>query len=138
MEALEQLGRKLAQTEDADSRELWDSAFHRRIAEAAANTVLLALFDVVDRIRQQADWRRLRDAARTSDRLAVYVGQHEDILNAILCRDGDAAEAAMRDHLTLLQKNLRTLITGQRRAVQTLVAMMDQPPEKEPSDVDQH
>ncbi len=35
---------------DCDSRELWDGAFHRAIAEAAGNSLLFAFVDVVDRI----------------------------------------------------------------------------------------
>ena len=32
---------------DSDSRELWDGAFHRAIAEAAGNSLLFAFVDVV-------------------------------------------------------------------------------------------
>ena len=58
---------------DSDSRELWDGAFHRAIAEAAGNSLLFAFVDVVDRIRQDPTWRRLREQARAPASQRGYV-----------------------------------------------------------------
>src|SRR5690606_22887494 len=112
IDALDHLAEKTAAAVDADSRELWDGALHRRIAEAAANTLLLALFDVVDRIRQEPDWRHLRELVRTGERHRAYVEQHARIIDAIRRRDGAGAENAMRAHLTSVHGNLRALMRG--------------------------
>jgi DNA-binding FadR family transcriptional regulator len=107
--ALERIARQTAGTGDGDARELWDSALHRRIAEAAGNGLLLALFDVVDRIRQAPSWRRLREAARTEARQHEYVAQHAAIVAAIGRHDAADAEIAMRRHLLALKANLEVL-----------------------------
>jgi DNA-binding FadR family transcriptional regulator len=110
--ALERIARETANTGDGDARELWDSSLHRRIAEAAGNGLLLALFDIVDRVRQAPSWRRLREAARTEERQRDYVAQHAAIVEAIGGHDGTGAELAMRRHLLALKGNLEALMAG--------------------------
>lgn len=104
--AMHDIAGRLAEAEDMDGRELWDSALHRTIARAAKNTLFLALFDVVDRVRQDAAWRHVREALRTSDAMTLYKSQHMDIIEAIGNRDPVSAEKTMRAHLLALQQRL--------------------------------
>lgn len=103
---LERLAQQTAISADADARELWDGALHRAIAEAAGNTLLLALFDVVNGIRQDAAWRHRREGARSPTRLTLYLAQHETIIGAIARGDAIGAETAMRAHLDALEASL--------------------------------
>lgn len=96
---------------DADAIELWDSAFHHKIAECAGNRLYLAIFEMVDRVRQDAAWINIREKARNASRLSQYSSQHETIINAIEARDPVVAGEAMRNHLLALQENL-TRITS--------------------------
>ena len=89
------LAEKTASTTDADGRELWDSALHRAVAEAAGNTLLLAIFDMVDRIRQDSTWRILRERARSGDRQQIYVDQHCRVIAAIAQRVDERASFAI-------------------------------------------
>lgn len=91
---------------DADSRELWDSALHRKIAECAGNRLYLALFELVDRVRQESAWVNIRQKARNPDMLTVYSEQHKTIIDAIAARDPAGAGEAMRLHLLALQESL--------------------------------
>lgn len=93
-------------SQDADSRELWDSAFHRKIAECAGNRLYLALFEMIDRVRQEAAWIDIREQARSPKNLSLYADQHEAIIDAIATRNPDRAFEAMRTHLASLQENL--------------------------------
>lgn len=111
IERLSRLAEKTAATADADSRELWDSALHRAIAEAAGNNLLLAIFDMVDRIRQDKTWRLLRERARSGDRQQLYVDQHRRVIAAITQRKAHAAEQAMREHLELVRDGLLQVMT---------------------------
>ncbi|MEO9776234.1 FCD domain-containing protein [Roseibium sp.] len=104
--AMRDVAGRLAEAEDMDGRELWDGALHRAIARAANNTLFLALFDVVDRVRQDAAWRHVREALRTDDAMTLYKSQHVDIIGAIETRDPISAEKAMRGHLLALQQRL--------------------------------
>lgn len=104
--SMRDMAARVAKAGDMDSRELWDSALHRSIARAAKNTLYLALFDVVDRVRQDAAWRHVREAVRTRDAITLYRSQHVDIIGAIENRDPLKAERAMRAHLLALQERL--------------------------------
>ncbi|MBO6758476.1 MAG: FadR family transcriptional regulator [Roseibium sp.] len=104
--AMKDLAERVSNADDMDGRELWDSALHRAIARAAQNTLFLALFDVVDRVRQDSIWRHVREALRTNDAISLYGKQHVDLIKAIEQRDPLAAERAMRTHLLSLQDRL--------------------------------
>jgi len=103
-------GQQGAAHTDADSLELWDSALHRGIAEAAGNRLMLDLFEMLDAIRLDPVWRTLRQRARNSDRLSTYSHDHDDIVGAIESRDPVKAATAMRGHLRALQQALDNVI----------------------------
>src|SRR5690606_4962025 len=110
--ALDRLAKKIQAASDDDGWELWDSAFHRRIAECAGNGLMLALFDVVQQARQEPNWRRLRSKARTPEQRDRAYRDHEEIVQTIANRDGAAAERAMRRHLSTLNADLLSILLG--------------------------
>jgi DNA-binding FadR family transcriptional regulator len=112
IERLLHLADRTASSSDADGRELWDSALHRTIAEAAGNSLLLAVFDMIDRIRQDTTWRLLRERARSGERQQIYVEQHRRVIAAIAQREAHAAEQAMREHLELVRDGLLKVMTS--------------------------
>lgn len=95
--------------EDADGRELWDSAFHREIARAAGNRFLLMIFDSIDRTRHEANWRSIRELARTRPNLDLYECQHREIVEAIAAHDPVRAGDAMRAHIKALNDGVLNL-----------------------------
>ncbi|WP_186387155.1 FadR/GntR family transcriptional regulator [Stappia sp. TSB10P1A] len=103
---MREISDKVARATDMDSRELWDSSLHRAVAMAAGNTLFLALFDVVDRVRQDENWRHVREALRTPSSQRLYHSQHEELVDALERRDPVAAERTMRKHLLSLQERL--------------------------------
>ncbi|HZH50813.1 MAG TPA: FCD domain-containing protein [Microvirga sp.] len=111
VERLLHLAQKTASSSDADGYELWDSALHRAIAEAAGNSLFLAIFDMVDRVRQDANWQTLRERARSKERLLSYVEQHRRVIAAISQREAHAAERAMREHLEQVRASLLGVMT---------------------------
>jgi DNA-binding FadR family transcriptional regulator len=113
IDRLAHLAARTASAEDADGRELWDSALHRKIAEAAGNQLFIALIDVIDRIRQDAQWRHLRERARSVQRTKLYIAQHDEIVAAIRERHPAEAEAAMRRHLLTLRDGLLQVLPGE-------------------------
>jgi DNA-binding FadR family transcriptional regulator len=108
VEKLRNLVEHIDHSRDADERELWDSSLHRTVAEIAGNHLYLAIFDLVDRVRQEAAWVELRERARSSTQ-RLYHAQHNAIVEAIATGDAAAANAAMRAHLLVLQENLERL-----------------------------
>jgi DNA-binding FadR family transcriptional regulator len=95
---------------DPEGLELWDSALHRGIAEAAGNRLMLDIFEMLDAIRLDPMWRDLRQRARNADRLDTYSHDHDDIVSAIENRDPIKAATAMRGHLRALQQALDHVI----------------------------
>ena len=83
-----------------------DATLHRAIAVAAGNPVLLHLFDEVSAIRRAVTWARPRARPEGPPPDHHSFAEHERIVAAILARDAAAAAAAMRAHLTTVERNL--------------------------------
>lgn len=98
---------------DPDLNELWDSAFHRAIAEAAGNRLMLGLFDAIDAVRREPSWQHLRELARTPARVTRYDDHHQNIFRHIASRQPTEAAAAMHEHLLDLQQALIQAINHQ-------------------------
>lgn len=82
-----------------DAYEALDHDFHNAIAAAAGNSMLEALFDILNSVRQVVVWRRLATTERAPDPDYHSFDEHDVILTALEARDGPAAAAAMRAHL---------------------------------------
>lgn len=104
--AMDRCVRKADTATDVATFELWDGAFHRAIATGAHNTLLLALFDAVNAIRQEAIWGRLKEASLTTKRQRIYNRQHRACVEAIRDRDATTAEHHMIAHLEAVQNNM--------------------------------
>jgi GntR family transcriptional repressor for pyruvate dehydrogenase complex len=93
----------------------WDARFHRTLAKAAGNELLLAFigwaFDVL----------QPRMVAETGDRVseAAILEQHRAILAAVSRGDSAAAEVAMRAHLDYLRDVLRAMDGARSRRPRT-------------------
>ncbi|WP_213989157.1 FCD domain-containing protein [Sodalis sp. dw_96] len=94
------------ETDDGDQHELWDSAFHRTLAEAAGNRLLLGLFDALDAVRRDSSWRHVREMARNPARLGNYDRHHQRLIGHLQARQPEAAAAVMTEHLLALQQAL--------------------------------
>ena len=97
---------RLDTTQDADERELWDSALHREIARATENRMFLAIFDALDGARRDARWRAMRERAREGVPFGLYQSQHRAIRDAIAAHDPVGAGDAMRTHILALNERL--------------------------------
>ena len=86
--------------------EAWDAAFHRAIAAAAHNGLLLRLFDTMNAARDLPVWGSIKRRSASPQRREGYAAGHRLVLDALLERDPDAARAHMRDHLVEVRTNL--------------------------------
>lgn len=115
--AMDRCVRKADTANDVATFELWDGAFHRSVATGAHNTLLLALFDAVNAIRQEAIWGRLKEASLTAKRQQIYNNQHRACVEAIRDRNAAEAERHMIDHLEAVQNNMFGSVGGAGRAL---------------------
>jgi GntR family transcriptional repressor for pyruvate dehydrogenase complex len=92
---------RIDSAKDVDSADLWDSTLHREIAQAAANPLMLVLYDKLNAWRHDKRLLRLRNSLNESHRISTGYPQdeHRRILAAMQLGDGAAAAQAMRDHL---------------------------------------
>jgi DNA-binding FadR family transcriptional regulator len=83
-----------------------DNLFHRQIALASQNTVLLGVFDVLNAIRRAVVWGRLRIEPARPPQDHHSFAEHDRIVEAIANRDLGGAAAAMRAHLKSVEQRL--------------------------------
>jgi DNA-binding FadR family transcriptional regulator len=79
--------------------EAQDDLFHRSIAEASDNILLLTLFDQLNQVRRAVAWETVtRNSSRPPDGHKSFA-EHEKIAQAIERRDASAAHESMRNHI---------------------------------------
>ncbi|MEO3428747.1 FadR/GntR family transcriptional regulator [Pelagibius sp. CAU 1746] len=86
--------------------EHWDNQLHLAIAHASKNQYLIGILEGIYRARQSQAWSGLRRKGLTDERRRVYHQHHERIVEALVARDGEAASAAIAEHLSRVQSNL--------------------------------
>lgn len=86
--------------------EIQDDIFHRTVAEASDNLLLLSLFDQLNGVRRAVAWGNVtrRSALPSPDHSSF--AEHDAIAKAIACRDPVAAYEAMRAHLRSVSQRL--------------------------------
>jgi GntR family uxuAB operon transcriptional repressor len=104
--ALEESVARGRRAQQVSEFERCDSQFHRALAAAADNMLLLGLFDALNAARDGTLWGRLKEASLTPERMVCYCDQHQAIVDALRDRDRTAASHAMRAHLRTVQANL--------------------------------
>jgi len=86
--------------------ETHDDLFHRSIAEASDNILLLALFDQLNQVRRAVAWGSVvRASERPPEEHSSY-SEHDRIAAAIEAHDPAAAQDAMRRHLRSVSTRL--------------------------------
>lgn len=100
--------KKTGTVTDSEAHEFWDATLHRAVAEAAHNSLLLAVFNAVNEVRHITEWRRLRDIVVSSREVQMsWWKPHEAFVEAIANRDPDRAEQMARYHV---EKVLRQML----------------------------
>ena len=86
--------------------EAQDDQFHRSVAEAGDNLLLLSVFDQLNRVRRAVAFGTVerRSAKPPADHSSF--AEHEAIAAAIVAREPDAAWSAMRAHLRSVSARL--------------------------------
>ena len=82
-------------TDELENRLHIDQSFHRLLAESSGNPQLV---DLLEQIFSKMALLRLTTTYQNPDVLEIWA-EHEQIVEAILQRDSQAAAIAVRDHL---------------------------------------
>jgi len=106
VQALKLAESRAANASSWDTYEANDDTFHRSIAQATGNVLLVSLFDHLNQVRRAVAWRQvIRKVERPPENHPSF-SEHAVILAAIEERDPVAAHAAMRAHLDSVSNRL--------------------------------
>lgn len=83
-----------------------DSAFHKKLAETAKNTLLIWIIEQITGVRQQDEWKRVLHLTLDRETISTYNKQHAGILLAIRERDPEVAANRMKEHLETARQSL--------------------------------
>ena len=106
------LSRIRLEREAAEAAETWgeyearDDSFHRALAEAAGNMLLLSLFDHLNEVRRAVAWNTVVRGMERPPRDHASFAEHGEIAAAIESRDAAAAHGAMMSHLRSVSARL--------------------------------
>lgn len=107
IERMSEACHKCRTARDIETYEVWDEAFHRAVATAAHNDLLMSVFNGLNAVRKATVWGHLRRSALRPERRRLYARQHEAIVVAINNRSPQVAERAMWEHLKALENTYR-------------------------------
>ena len=108
IERMYELAKKITASDDADSRELWDGALHRLIAESAGNQFFLTIFDVINHVRQDEAWQTIRELARSINKTRAASPMRSTWRSSTRLRRATRCARPKRcaQHLLMLQESL--------------------------------
>ncbi|MGP3775389.1 FadR/GntR family transcriptional regulator [Streptomyces sp. SDT5-1] len=84
---------------DPDAYEHADLTFHRALALATHNDVVMCLHDLLEDSRRKLTWGRLRTEIYTAKNWASCQAEHASIVAALTDRNADLASSRMAAHL---------------------------------------
>lgn len=83
-----------------------DSAFHRHLALATRNALLIWLIEQINTVRSTDEWTRMRRLTLHDPIIQTYNRQHRQVLNALRQREPELAATAMKEHLETARLSL--------------------------------
>ncbi|HSV48529.1 MAG TPA: FCD domain-containing protein [Ramlibacter sp.] len=86
--------------------EHWDGRLHEAIAQAAHNSFISNVFQLLNEARAQGEWGMLKRKSVTPERRAAYQREHRQLVAALQDRDLATATALTRGHLLHVRQNL--------------------------------
>ncbi|KNG93530.1 FadR/GntR family transcriptional regulator [Pseudaestuariivita atlantica] len=83
-----------------------DTEFHRALASATRNNLLIWLIQQINTVRSLGEWTRMRHLTLDQKIIAHYNAQHRELLNAVRSREPERAAAKMKEHLETARLSL--------------------------------
>jgi DNA-binding FadR family transcriptional regulator len=83
-----------------------DERFHRALAEATRNPLMIWLYGKINDVRGHTQWNAMKGKILTEARISAYNAQHRKLFEAVRSRDMDAAVQSIENHLGEARKDL--------------------------------
>ncbi len=104
------------QAEDWASWDRWDELFHRAIAEASGNGLMISTIDQIFRIKKKTPWAISRAKTFDPSLRDRYCFHHLALITAIENHDLQEAERAMTSHMREISATVGPATTGSNRS----------------------
>ena len=83
-----------------------DTDFHKALASATRNSLLIWLIDQITAVRSLDEWMRMRQLTLDEKIIGQYNLQHRELLNALRSREPERAATKMKEHLETARLSL--------------------------------
>lgn len=93
---------------DLETNEKWDVLFHETLAIATGNSLLIALYGGISKMRLSDDWCLRKQQWITARNWESFKKQHAAIVRAVRERDNDQAEQTMLNHLISVKNHIQS------------------------------
>ena len=103
---------RMGAAQSVDEFNIWDNRFHLHIVEFSKNNLISGIFEALSAEKSFRIFGDLRAAMTTPERREIYMAQHVAVYDAIQKRDAQAAETAMREHLSRVGNDVLQLDAG--------------------------
>lgn len=95
-----------AAIDDPEAFSQADERFHRTLAEATRNPLMIWLYGKINDVRGHAQWNAMKGNILTATRIAEYNVQHRNLFEAVRSRDTEAAVELIESHLEEAREDL--------------------------------
>ena len=106
--AMEECCRNAEAAESFEQFEYWDGALHKTIADATHNNFVIGVLNLINEVRERAEWGLLKKKSLSAERRHAYQREHRVLVCALKERDAAMAKQAIVAHLIHVRKNLFT------------------------------
>ncbi|MBL4758366.1 MAG: FadR family transcriptional regulator [Rhizobiales bacterium] len=106
LDEMAEIAGKCNESSNMATFEYWDGKLHNAIAHASKNQYLIELVEGLHAVRRETSWGQLKRRGESEERRAIYQTEHHDIISALLDRNAEQAEKAIRAHLLHVRWNL--------------------------------
>ena len=93
---------------DLETNEKWDVLFHETLVIATRNSLLIALYGGISKMRLADEWCLRKQQWITPENWESFKKQHAAVGQAVRERDESAAEKAMRAHLISVKQHIQS------------------------------
>ncbi|NNM74029.1 FadR/GntR family transcriptional regulator [Enterovirga aerilata] len=111
-EAMETYCEKASVAECWPEYEKWDDLFHRALAEASGNILLIGWMDRLQKTKQSSRWNICNARRFNPPAVEQYSKEHRVILGHIRRKDSQRSEEAMRRHIKTICTNIGPLLSA--------------------------
>ena len=93
---------------DLETNEKWDVLFHETLVIATRNSLLIALYGGISKMRLSDEWCLRKQHWITPENWESFKKQHADVVQAVRERNDKQAERAMQEHVISVSKHIQS------------------------------